>query len=597
MVRLADRRKPHAKAATHELDRLLDAWSSLQQDDPCFDDVEERYTDAVMASSLFPSEQDFIWIRGERNRAATLGPYSPYASGLQSADQVEPLHISGRVDFGFDIVREAQNIDTSTREHLAVLHGLLLADPDEGDLRQTHGMAALSPRVREQVLSDSPAARDWSELLTELYNPDTEAETRRKAQEWEATKKRVDVRIAGIAQNLAERTNDLLSQVLLDAPRADLRLAATELRFARQPAYWRFGRNQVDFEMLSRAESSWARRAISIAQHLQLREEFITPDLGRRTLVLLDEPEAALHRAAESNMARALRHLTSLPGFTIVVATHSPDLLDAAEAHVFEIKRNARLDGRSVVQELDLAARESLAGLGLNPSDLLRWPRVFLAVEGEHDEVLIDAWLGDRLRAARVKVLPLHGGKRLSSTVDSQVLFDHTDAHLVALLDNVRADQLTKVWEAAKAAAMQNDVSGAKRMIVTGLPDDQRSKGQEYSYIRPWLTKSLDKNVFERITPYGLEAADIVRYLPVELVVPGAGSWTALDDEHERAVAAAGPRQSPLKDFKQWLRQTHNVHFTPDLIRRVAKEVQPPREFERLAKTLEAASSQVGWTR
>ena len=52
--------------------------------------------------------------------------------------------------------------------------------------------------------------------------------------------------------------------------------------------------------------------------------------------------------------------------------------------------------------------------LGLEPSELLMMIRVFLIVEGQHDEVVVNRFIEDTLEAARVTILKMRGTDNLT---------------------------------------------------------------------------------------------------------------------------------------------------------------------------------------
>lgn len=55
--------------------------------------------------------------------------------------------------------------------------------------------------------------------------------------------------------------------------------------------------------------------------------------------------------------------------------------------------------------------RENLELLGLKPADVFQIYRVFLIVEGHHEEVILKNLLGDELEDARTLILPMRGGR------------------------------------------------------------------------------------------------------------------------------------------------------------------------------------------
>ena len=74
-----------------------------------------------------------------------------------------------------------------------------------------------------------------------------------------------------------------------------------------------------------------------------------------------------------------------------VVASHSPELMNAPIADVIEVRRE---QDKMVLMPLGRVERRTLEELGLSPSDLLRRQRAFLLVEGLHEELVLDEMLG-----------------------------------------------------------------------------------------------------------------------------------------------------------------------------------------------------------
>ncbi|NHB84900.1 hypothetical protein G7085_10575 [Tessaracoccus sp. HDW20] len=232
---------------------------------------------------------------------------------------------------------------------------------------------------------------------------------------------------------------------------------------------------------------------------------------------------------------------------------------------------------------------ESYAELGMLPSDLIGMYRVFLLVEGEHDEIVVRALLPDVLEASRVKIVAMRGGAKLPTTVESQLLFDMTTAHVVALLDNVAASEIDATW----LEAQERYLSGDADLAIDYLTGQMRGrKGEEYQWISQWLARALKKGVHERLLPYGLAARDIIEYLPAEAIVPKAHkSWVELRAEHDAARPGLD-RSKGLHDFKTWLTRTYAADVSPQAIRAAAATVTDiPTEFQKLRYRLREVAS------
>jgi hypothetical protein len=369
------------------------------------------------------------------------------------------------------------------------------------------------------------------------------------------------------AGQLAKTASDLFALLLQDAPLLTLNVRPVGEWLVAPALHWSVvvdptSSAEVAVEDLSQAEGRWARFAIRWAL------EALT--LGRiPAVVVVDEPEAALHRSAEEHVARGLDALT-VGGTQVVVATHSPLLIDEPTTALYEVRKTS---GRSELCALASLEREALGRLGLRPSDLLRRHRVFVLVEGEHDEIVLRRLCGEQLREARAEIIAIRGGSKLPRTTDSQMLFDFTDAHAVAVLDNVDAQYVRRVWEEARCRESTSGREEAIDHIDEAFKNAPR-KSAEYDWIATWLKRALARGLSSRLEPYGLRAQDIIEYLPVDVLVPGGGhDWQALRAEHALALPTQDKAKG-LHDFKTWLTRVKGADTSVDNIRRAVEAVR-----------------------
>lgn len=522
-----------------------------------------------------PSAEGLKTLTGQVLYPSNLIAYDRDAS---AATRVVGRRLQGPLDFGVDLIEHSDPI-MATRSYIG---GLTMLAAEAERFEDTYGTEISVQALLEEFRGELDGAV--------VRQHDTPSSDRAEAME------RAADQVAGeIASALEQGAIGVLTATMYDPPIPSLHLPPAFVRFAARPVGWTFTRHagrRITLDRLSRAEQYWAAHAIGDALYWHRRDNAPqSADPLRLAITIFDEPEAGLHRSAEGYMSGALVEFARDPRRAVIAATHSPDLLDAPDAHLVEVKRNALLGGLSEVRELDVSHREALAGLGLNPSDLLRWPRVFLLVEGAHDEALLDELFSTRLRSARVQILPLRGATKLPATIDSRVLFEFTDAHIAALVDNQDVGQLAAAWEAALAARESGSIEAATSALADSLDGDT----EELRFLREWLTAALRKGFESRVTPLSLSAGDVIEYVPVDAVVPSALDWKELRREHANARenGTGAPR-----DFKKWLTHAHGVVITPDLLREaISTSDTVPNELEQLMKTLEALSSEVGWRR
>ncbi len=377
------------------------------------------------------------------------------------------------------------------------------------------------------------------------------------------------------AHQISAHANTLLDSLLLDPPTLQATVAPFTRWLTDTPVTWKAqdgtdDRPRDPHEM-STAQSRWA--LFSACQASTARSPRGASGLPRVTVI--DEPEAALHRTAEAHNATGLAQFITDGahrfGDRLVVATHSPHLLDLPGAHVFVVNNGV------------VAPYTGLEDLGHRPSAMLDITRTILLVEGVHDDAVLQHLIGDDLRAGHVLVVPLHGGKRLAGTVDSQMLFRSGSYNVVALLDNLDQEHVEQSWLTALAlAALGEDYVSSLR--------DAFPRDNEDAFLRQWLIESLQANREHLITPRSLRKGDIIEYLPIaSLVAPAADqgrSWEDLRSEHAEARTRKGGAPS---DFKQWVRQTYNVRLSDYEISAAAASMdEVPDEFVELGHLLRA---------
>lgn len=350
---------------------------------------------------------------------------------------------------------------------------------------------------------------------------------------------------------------------------------------------------------LSAAENRWARFAAMLATGLDGPPivDFTTPrpewpeslDEDAARVLILDEPELHLHRSAEHHMAEGLRTLAHDTVDYVFVATHAPDLLNVPGVNLYWVTNGT-------LKEFTGATLQDLDALGLNPSDLLSITRVVVLVEGHHDQLVLERLIGDRLRRAHAHLIPLDGGSRLADVVDSQILFDFTQAHVIGLLDNLDPTVARDAYLEAERLLLEEGPSSAIAVIDRLIPG---RKSSEFVYLNKWLKRALTRQdgfPYSRFTPWGLTKPDIIDYLPVQQFVPNAESWDALHRTHQELLDSG---QTKIGNFKKWAEKTHNTDFTDARINTaIASMDYIPEEFIALADECErvarAAPNEVG---
>lgn len=377
-----------------------------------------------------------------------------------------------------------------------------------------------------------------------------------------------------IIERLAQRANLFLGLTLLEAPLLRLWVGHPDdwLRAAapRWEALDRASRAWVPLADLSSAQCRWANLAVDLA----LSE---AEAADRPIVVILDEPEGALHRTAERHLVNGLKALsTALNGAAIIVATHSPAFLSdvgVRQVHVHRVRDGLALASTVTVGvQGDLQGEISLDDLGLGRADALHLARVVLAVEGPHDEAVLEAIAAETIVETRSLLVRMHGAKHAPAILDAQILMTMTDAHILVVVDNIASRQLIPIWEALRALADAGDQRGAQVQVdrVRRLP------GGEALWLSQLAERALALGRLDRLSLFGLGKPDIIFYLdPTHFGLDEP--WATLHREWKTGHKAGDD------DFKTWLRKTKGAKISTGKIGAAARALVPlPRDLEEL---------------
>ena len=278
------------------------------------------------------------------------------------------------------------------------------------------------------------------------------------------------------------------------------------------------------------------RRWLALAREAQAR----TTDW-----VIIDEPEAGLHRTAEAELAQVLASPAWNSGSVIIVATHSPEFLDLANAHVLHVESGN-------IREFTSTEREELDALGLRAADLLTQIRSFLLVEGEHEKLIFEALFAHELRRLRCKIIVARGGKAMRDVFESQMIFEFTDAMVISLLDNIDAQAVTSLWKEAREIAGKGKLFEASHYVRSRLPGN---KSGENRFLSEFLTLALSNGQHERVEVWGLSKGDILYYFsPSDFGLKF--SFEDLVREHQEQLKPGGD------NFKTWARKKYRADFS-----------------------------------
>ena len=392
--------------------------------------------------------------------------------------------------------------------------------------------------------------------------------------------------------------NALLQSMLPESPVLECSLAKPERWVDEAPCRWSAkdptGAN-VSLSQLSGAQTRLIRLAATLTLGAYTRQ-FESAVHGVQKcgpeLVLLDEPEAGLHRLAEDKLTEALDDYGRRNNMAIVAATHSSSFLRNPRVALVEVFR--RGDGWTSARGVEFPEKAGADALGISRADLLQLNQLILLVEGQHEMLIFGEMLGRELGRRRVLMVPLRGMFNLKAIVDLEILAHTLEHPVLAVLDNSNAPAIDGLWAGLRGLPPGVEADGVYAELERCLGPKNARTDEEMQIAG--LAFNLQKSgQLDRFEVFGLSRRDVIEYMPVERLVPGAASWEELRAEHEQQRREA-PEET-TKDFKKWLTETHHADFGTDALVLAAgiSAETPPDEFLLLLARID--SIVCGWTR
>ena len=416
-----------------------------------------------------------------------------------------------------------------------------------------------------ELQEDELEQRTVATLARRLTDPTAEAAGASDLLEERDGWYRLKPELAGMVVELIATARRWYGELLEGAPLLDLLVREPSEWPSSPPLEWRAIDETgafVRLENLSSAQRRWASFALQIA----LLERSTLP-----FLIVLDEPEAALHRRAERHLAQGIQSLAEELGASVVVATHSPSFLNIPDARLVRVHRDSK--GKTALESMDHQLRDRISQLGLNTEDLLQFCRTALLVEGEHELIIFDELFKHEFARRGIELFPLRGARSLKNASDAQLLFRYTQADVKVVLDNENAERVSDIWIRSCNAydAGEDHHAVLRELVANGWTSEAK-------FLQEYCALAVKFSSRDRISFGALTLPDIVDYLPVSSIAPKAtrhGDWTDL----RRRYAQSGTR----KDFKSWMSATYGAAYDEATIRAATRALNcVPDDFQAL---------------
>ena len=311
----------------------------------------------------------------------------------------------------------------------------------------------------------------------------------------------------------------------------------------------------INYSALSDAQQRVIEILIAIALAENQNEKLV--------VVLGDEIDRSLHEVAISSFYKQLQ-VRKLP---IIAATHSFQALantQCRKRHVISTV-NGISNVRLTASDIDKASED----LGVTKSSLLGLTQLFVVVEGEHDQIILNEIFdsNDLLSDLRVQVLPMRGTVNVLRVLDSRLL-KYSDALVLVVADNGLNDVIGSRLLLAKDLYKTN--LGIQEIKVQILKSQTSDESQEEKQLTHLIIDALENRMLDRLSIFAMSKGDIIEYLEASQFGL-TKTWTSLRSEH--AQWSSQSTKGSKRDFKSFLRTQYGAKIEPTNIHGAAKTI------------------------
>ncbi|MBM4259746.1 MAG: hypothetical protein FJ147_28100 [Deltaproteobacteria bacterium] len=302
-------------------------------------------------------------------------------------------------------------------------------------------------------------------------------------------------------------------------------------------------RSWVDFIELSSAQQHIISSVLRLIQPKTARDSNSPPF----RIVLGDEPDRNMHQIAIRHFYEFLDRKETCS----YLSTHSSVALSLPSFSRLHAYRKPSGNIRLVPWTPIFLAKSEGFDLGVDKTALLSAVSLVILVEGAHDEEAIKLLLTqtDSQVYNRVLVLPWRGHRTMNTIADSYVWMNMTDARILVVVDNSRAQIINKWCEIIKKSFTEGRPLAK---ITRELRESSGLSGEEKT-LRDLLERSIQIGVADRVFAFGFSRGDIIEYAdPADFGLKK--SWQDLRRDYQRSTNRTS--------FKDWLRSEHAARIS-----------------------------------
>jgi hypothetical protein len=275
---------------------------------------------------------------------------------------------------------------------------------------------------------------------------------------------------------------------------------------------------------------------------------------NKTSIALGDEIDQGMHSLAINDLYKMLAELVP----TAFITSHSPVALSTRVGERLHVHRGVQ--GEILVKSLDNSdfLGISVNNLGVKPYELIGTVDLVIAVEGQHDILVLEHFIkaDNRLNRSNIKLISMTGVNNATNLVDSEFLLLYTDLQILAIADNTsktdlisaRDDAIVKIQKGQSPEIISSTLRARSKAIRNQHWHEQRC-------MLDLLALATERNLLNRLWLSGHTYADIEASLNHELFGLDK-DWLELEAEYKRKRQAG---ECDGKSFKEYLRSAYKV--------------------------------------
>ena len=153
----------------------------------------------------------------------------------------------------------------------------------------------------------------------------------------------------------------------------------------------------------------------------------------------------------------------------------------------------------------------------------------------------------------------MHGTRNIASALDSQLIYDFTDAGVVVVLDNTRAEAANQLLADTHFLVESGNAKDFDERVNAWVKESRKGASPEerklIEFFKNLVYKAAKAGRLDRISAFGFQKEDIIDYLDCGSLIPGKTDWENLRERHSHHKGTM---------WKPWLVEEFGASFSDE---------------------------------